>query len=661
MEQANNVEQYLKLLKRFEGYSEKYYRGQLEKYKNIPPSIARDTGYIAHESNIYYDSIKMKKEEFDLLLDPVERLAKLQHYGIPTRLVDVTIDPLYALYFAVENIDDLSHGKVLIYIAEGYEPESEQARVLSLLATLSELNLDNIILEYKRLYGISLSPQQTLAYISNPVFIKHSEKLKKYNERLHSQKGAFLICGNEIEQEEILSDLKSLDTISPSMVIRIPYEYKKLIKDELDLKYRINNVSIYPELPSVANYLKEKYKSENLSLDGKYSIVNIENISHALAKRVSVTIVLNANLRIEQIKAVAVEVINSYKSSQDVVWVYIAKTDEDYIVTNWVLRGQWINSNLNERFRPLPLKEKDENGYYWDYGKSYSTMADFYNEYIFDEDKSLFVYHHKIFEEFIPIYNELLKSFEEDCSSEFSKKNSFYQKEISRLYMVLQDFGRSRNKEFDDFLNNYTNVISPIDDIKYWLKNEKVSEKALKYQIKNSFNDAQKYIDIITYKYSYWKNCIGVSDLEYENIKPESRKKTEYQYTPTLPISDNAVDVYFNTKVAIAEDKTLHIEGDTNLFDKANLMLSLRGENHLCCQGKADVSCGKFSFPQFSNRGKGFETGQYHAVISLSLPSIQPKEFTELAGIEYENLTGEYVNRTGIGPTVSYKFDVNIE
>ncbi len=347
MEQVNSITDYLKIIDRYRAYSQKYYRGQLQKYKTIPSSVARDQGYALHESDIYHESIKMKADEFRELHTPIEKLAKLQHYGIPTRLVDVTIDPLIALYFAVENVEDLSPGNVYLYLANGFSIDSKEARTLSILPTISALKKDNIRSEYERLFGECLSDKEILELVDNPVIIQYSEELQKANPRLYSQQGTFLICANAVINGEITDTLKSLDTIEADYVIHIPYEYKKKIKDELDLKYGINRPRIYPELPSVADYIKEKYKEENISLDGKYSIVKKEDVSHALARRISITIVLNDMLQIDQIKNIVINVIEQHKHHENVIWVYVARNGDDYILSNWILYGQWIDPRLN--------------------------------------------------------------------------------------------------------------------------------------------------------------------------------------------------------------------------------------------------------------------------------------------------------------------------
>lgn len=662
MEQVNSIENYLRLLERYSGYREIYYRGQLEKYSSIQPSLARDEGYLFNESLIFNESVKMKADEFSPLLMPLQMLSKLQHYGIPTRLVDVTVDPLIALYFAVENVDDISNGNVLIYLNSGYDFDSDHARLLSLLATLPDNNIDIILDEYKKVFGSKIAADIALTYIEEPIFIKQCDQLKELNPRLYNQRGTFLICGNDIFDRTIKKNLRSLDTIKPNMTIRIPYEYKQFIKGQLDAKYGINNVAIYPELPSVADYIRRKYKKENFSSDGKYSIVQTKDISHGLARRISVIVVLNELLRIEQIRTVAINVISAYKENQDVIWIYVAKTGEDYIVSNWVLRGQWINPKLDERYRPLTLKEADENerGYYWESGNSYSTLADYYNQYVFDTDKHLFVYHQKVWNELTPIYNILTQCFNTEDKHAFTDAIIKYKKQISKLYMLLEDLGHSRNKQFDDFLNNYHSAVSAIDDLNLWLENNKINENARQYQFASCLKQAKKYVDIINEKVTEWKDKIGVSNEDFTSIDLYNRPKHEFQYTQTIPINPNALNVDFCVHVSVSQDKKFRIYGTTNLFDAASIMLSVRKNGILLGQDKADVSQGKFSFGVFSHKGAGYEPGTYQANLSLSISNVQPKEFVKLAGIEYENLCGKYIDRTGVGPTVNYKFEFDI-
>lgn len=146
-------------------------------------------------------------------------------------------------------------------------------------------------------------------------------------------------------------------------------------------------------------------------MDGKYSVVDKKNSSFGLIRRISVTVVLNDIIPIEQIKTIVINVIEANKNNNEVVWVYVARNGDDYIMSNWLVRGQWIEPSLDKPFRPVELSQY-EDGYYWNYEKSYSTLADYYNEYVFEDDISLYVCHNKIREEFIPILHKIRLSFQ---------------------------------------------------------------------------------------------------------------------------------------------------------------------------------------------------------------------------------------------------------
>nr|WP_253198401.1 FRG domain-containing protein [Clostridium gasigenes] len=645
------------MLERYSSYSEIYFRGQSEEYSSITPSLCRDDGYLKNEGAIFNEATSMKEDEFSKLDTPIQKLAKLQHYGIPTRLVDLSIDPLISLFFAVQDQESSYAGNVYLYVRSGKELDDLSVRILSVLSISTDFQISTIQNKYKQIFTESIGKEQILEALKEPIFIKHCEELKKSNVRLYNQKGSFAICSNEVIDGDITHEIKSIDTVIPTLVIRIPYEYKMKLKRELDEKYGINELSIYPELPSVADYIKEKYKKANFNTNGKYSIIDTQNISHPMAKRMSFTLVLLDQLNIDQIKRIAIEVIEKNKLNNDVVWIYIARNGDDYIMKNWILQGQWINPLLDKNYRPMTAYKTSVEGYYWSENSSYSTLGDYYSKNVFEDDKVLYISNTKIYEEVFNIFKLI------ECSS-INKIIDIIgesKEKINNAYMKLGNLGRSRNKDFNDFLSKYTMAISSIDNIHHWIENDNLNRRALEYQINLCIKDAKKYFDEIEELSQMWAEELNIEKEDYNKMLQCRARDERFKYTQTIPISEDAITITFNVEVCVNKENTFIILGESNLFNDASLMLSVYNQsNKIMGESKATVYNKKFKFETFSMGGMGYENGEYTGLISLSIPSVQSNAFIKLAGVEYENLVGEYVDRTGLGPTVNYTFKFSI-
>ncbi|WP_197232645.1 FRG domain-containing protein [Priestia endophytica] len=520
MEQINQINDLYKVIEHYSLNTNIFFRGQSAQYPSITCSIARDQGHLENEYAIYAEAIEMKKHEFESLLSPIQRVAKMQHYGIPTRLIDITSEALIALFFAVQNTDNMSDGYVYLYSQNQHELDSRNVRLLSLLVTLRNYEIKTIQKEYQNAYHETISEEEILTLAQETVFVKQEEGFKELNPRLFNQKGTFAICGNEVVDGKIQRQLKTLDSVKPLVVVKIPYEYKASIKRELDEKYAVNEAFIYPELPSVASYLKEKYKYKHISNEEVYDLMEETNISTGRARRISLVIVLTKRLSIEEIKRSAKSLIEKYKETYDVVWIYIAKDGNDYIMRNWVLTGQWIDNELPKSAQPIRIsKVIDNQGYSWKEGNSYSVLSDFYEDNVFCDDKELYVKYQTFYQDLRPTFDQMQSLFLSRNYDLFRKEANQNTEIVTQYFMALSDFGKSKNKKLDDFFFHYHEFTSFFHDIFLWVNRNDLNDKSLEYQISMYFKEANQAVNIIDTNNEIWKDELNVTQEDIENYR----------------------------------------------------------------------------------------------------------------------------------------------
>jgi len=278
-------------IEEFERYSSgsdflKCFRGQLNaSWSNVAGIFRPDLKKLLdNEKTAVRDLISVQPHEFASDETMFDKLVRMQHFGLPTRLLDVSRNALVALYFATEpepRGDAPSDGKVTAFAIQPDRAKYFDSDSVSCLANLANMTfeekteINRLVKDLKgdissavnikkfnkydviqRLHQFIRSEKPYFLPIIDPIdlFKPYYVHPKMSNRRILAQSGAFILYG--IDEPKIYSPIR----IDPKPFI-VPMDEKSTIRKALE-NIGISESTLFPEIDKAATRIKNQYKKK---------------------------------------------------------------------------------------------------------------------------------------------------------------------------------------------------------------------------------------------------------------------------------------------------------------------------------------------------------------------------------------------------------------
>lgn len=213
-----------------------WYRGISDGRHTLIPSLFRVKNRHFHaEINVFADFWTMIEEPS--IMDSWQRLSFMQHFGVPTRLLDWTSDLNIALYFAISHAERRGPGDPCIWVLNPFKLNAMYCGVNKIFDEVDRISFDYYT---EALTGIF--PNVT------PIAMRPMWS----NNRIRAQSGAFTFHG---------SSEVPLETLVRSKVakrVQIQHSAVRLLREKL-VSEGLNNFTVFGGADGLAQYLKSHY------------------------------------------------------------------------------------------------------------------------------------------------------------------------------------------------------------------------------------------------------------------------------------------------------------------------------------------------------------------------------------------------------------------